>query len=221
MTAPRGPILVEAAIDSATDAERAVREGANRLEVCANLNAGGLTPTAGLIKECLALGVPCIAMARPRSGHFVYGPDQMKQVHDAVKLVCDAGATGVVFGVLADDHVIDARVVRDIVNLCGDRETVFHRAFDSTPYARKALETLIACEVTRVLTSGQAATATQGIPVIKALVEQSAGRIEILPAGTVRGENVIEFVERTGVTQVHARASEAGVIEGIRAALSS
>lgn len=188
--------------------------------MCANLNVDGLTPTAVLIKQCLELGVPCVAMARPRSGKFIYGAEQMKQLHEAVNLVCDAGATGVVFGVLAGDGIIEAGIVKEIVKLCGERETIFHRAFDTAPYARKALDTLIACGVTRVLTSGNAETAFQGIGVLKSLVEHSAGRIEILPGGTVRDYNVAELVERTGVTQVHARATEPGVIAGIRAALS-
>jgi copper homeostasis protein len=172
-----------------------------------------------LIKQCLALGVPCVAMARPRAGKYIYGPDQMKQLRATIKLVFDAGATGVVFGVLAGDGSIDAITVAELVNQCDGRDTVFHRAFDTAPYARRALDTLVACGVTRVLTSGQRATAFEGIPVLKSLVEQAAGRIQILPGGAVRGENVVELVERTGVTQVHARATDAGVIAGIRAAL--
>jgi len=213
-------ILIEAAIDSFESAERAVREGANRLEVCANLDVGGLTPTAALINQCLALGVPCVAMARPRSGKFIYGADQMKLLHEAIKVVVDAGANGVVFGVLAGDGAIDAPTVKELVKLCGDRESVFHRAFDTAPYARKALDTLIACGVKRVLTSGHAATAIEGAATLATLVNQAAGRIDILPGGTVRGHNVVELVERTGVKQVHARATEPGVIAELRAALS-
>jgi copper homeostasis protein len=188
------------------------------LEVCARLDAGGLTPSAELLAQCLALGVPCVAMARPRSGGFVYGAQQLKQLQTMVGDMCDAGAHGVVFGVLAPDRTIDVAIVRALVTQCAERETVFHRAFDETRYARAALDTLIAAGVTRVLTSGQAATASAGSALIASLVAQAAGRIQILPGGTVRGENVAALIAATGVTQVHARSAEDGVIERIRAA---
>lgn len=216
---PMGRILIEAAIDSVRDAERAVREGADRLEVCATLDVGGLTPRASLIKECLELGVPCVAMARPRAGNFAYTPDEVRQLHAAVARVCEAGAHGVVFGVLSPHGSIDEDAVNEVIELCGAQELVFHRAFDVARDASEALDTLMACGVTRVLTSGHAATAIEGIGELTSLVEQAAGRITILPGGTVREGNVRELVERAGVSQVHARATNPGVIEGIRAAL--
>lgn len=218
---PASRILIEAAIDSLGAAERAVREGADRLEVCSSLDVGGLTPSAELIAGCLAFKVPCVAMARPRAGGFHYGATQLTQLNTMVNDVYQAGANGVVFGVLSPDDTVDANAVRAIVKAVGKRESVFHRAFDKTPYARRALDTLIACGVTRVLTSGQADTAIAGASMIRGLVEHAQGKIEILAGGTVRGHNVVELVEKTGVTQVHARATEPGVIAGIRAALDA
>lgn len=214
-------ILIEAAIDSIEGAARAVQEGAQRLEVCAELYVGGLTPSAGLLTACRALGVPCMAIARPRAGDFIYNDADRARLHEMVMAMCDAGADGVVFGVLTADYTINADVLHDLVAVCANRETVIHRAFDQTRDAIGALDTLIACGVTRVLTSGHAATAIDGAATLAKLVAHSAERVQILPGGGVRARNVAALVQRTGVLQVHARATEPGVIAGIRAALDT
>ena len=211
-------MLIEAAIDSLADAERAVAEGAGRLEVCANLDVGGLTPSVELLKSCLALGVPCAAMARPRAGNFVHGADEFRALAAQADAMYQAGASGIVFGMLTHEHRVHAVAVREIVGRCARIETVFHRAFDECPDSHDALDTLIACGVTRVLTSGRAPIAAEGVELLGSLVRRAAGRITILPGGGVRAPNVRAIVDGSGVTQVHARASQPGVIAGIVAA---
>jgi copper homeostasis protein len=213
-------ILIEAAVDSVADAARAVQEGAQRLEVCGDLGVGGVTPSDELLRECLALGVPCVAMARTRGGQFVYDATEWASICADAERVLELGAHGVVFGSLRRDGRIDKHHTGAITALAGYSETVFHRAFDETPDSTEALLTLIGCGVTRVLTSGHAPTAPEGAAEIAATVAKSAGKISVLPGGKVRGANVRALVDQTGVTQVHARASEPGVIAGIVAALS-
>jgi copper homeostasis protein len=213
------PVLIEAAIDSVAGAERALAEGADRLEVCARLAVGGLTPPAGLLRACLTLGAPCVAMVRPRAGDFIYAGVELKQLLADAAAMRAAGAHGVVFGILTADHSIDEEAVTSLLRVCSGTATVFHRAFDATPSAPAALETLIEWGVTRVLTSGHATTAAEGVASLATLTEQAAGRIQILPGGGIRSHNVAELVRRTGVTQVHARGTEPGVIESIRKAL--
>jgi copper homeostasis protein len=202
-------ILIEAAIDSVADAERSVREGAGRLEVCGDLSVGGITPSAELLRGCLALGVPCVAMARPRGGSFVHDDAERALILADASRMLSLGAHGVVFGVLRDDLTIDADFAREISGVCGPSESVFHRAFDETPDAGVAIDVLIDAGVSRVLTSGHAPTALRGIAEIAALVSHAARRISILPGGTVRGANVREIVTRSGVSEVHARGSAA------------
>lgn len=198
-----------------------MREGAHRLEVCADLYVGGLTPSPALLTACRTLGVPCVAMARPRAGDFIYDDADLAHLQASVETMCDAGADGVVFGVLTADRTINADAVSDLVAVCASRASVLHRAFDQTRDALEALDTLISCGVTRVLTSGHAATAAQGAPTIAKLLVHSADRVQILPGGGVRATNVAALVQRTGVTQVHARATEPGVIAGIKAAIDA
>jgi copper homeostasis protein len=216
-----GPrFLLEAAVDSVGDAERAVREGAGRLEVCADLDQGGLTPPPALLTACLALGLPCVAMVRPRPGDFVYTDVEMERLMADASALLEAGAHGIVFGCLHRDGGINEDDVLALVRLAENAHTVFHRAFDETPDAGAALATLMQCGVTRVLTSGHAATAIEGAAELADLIGQGRGRIGVLPGGGVRAANVVALVDRTGTTEVHARASTAGVIAGLRAALT-
>jgi copper homeostasis protein len=214
-------MLIEAAIDSAADAEIAVREGAQRLEVCGDLSVGGVTPSRELLQACLGLGVPCVAMARPRGGSFHYDPAEFAAICADAERMLELGAHGIVFGSLRPDGRIDKHHAGAIVALAGYSETIFHRAFDDTPDANEALLTLIGCGVTRVLTSGHAPSAIDGAAEIALMVTRSAGKIGILPGGKVRASNVRALVDQTRVTQVHARASEPGVISAIVSALQA
>jgi copper homeostasis protein len=209
-------VLIEAAIDTFADAERSVREGAGRLEVCASLDVGGLTPSVDLLRECLALGVPCVAMVRPRAGDFVYTEAEFAQLCADASAMRAAGAHGIVFGCLRADRTIDAARVREVVRIATSADTVFHRAFDETPDAFAALDTLVDCGVTRVLTSGHAKTAIEGVAEIRGLIARSGGRIEVLPGGGVRAANVRAIIAGAGATQVHARGTEPGIIGEIR-----
>ena len=69
-----------------------------------------------------------------------------------------------------------------------------------------ALDTLTALGVTRVLTSGQRASAPQGAETIRKMLAHAAGRIDILPGGGVNAGNVRGFIAETGVKSVHASA---------------
>lgn len=214
-------MLVEAAIDSLADAERAVHEGAQRLEVCGDLSVGGVTPSRELLRGCLALGVPCVAMARTRGGDFHYDAAEFAAMCEDAERMLEIGAHGIVFGSLRPDGRIDKHHVGALVALAGYSETVFHRAFDETPDANEALVTLIGCGVTRVLTSGHAPTAMEGAEEIASLVQKGLERITVLPGGSVRAPIVRELIKRTSVSEVHARGTTPGVIEAIRLAVGS
>lgn len=206
----RSSVLVEAAIDSIEQARVAVADGVDRLEVCSNLDVGGLTPAPALLDQCLALGVPCAAMARPRAGNFVYDDAERARLMEDVAMLLSHGADAIVFGALTSDGEVDAEVVRKVVGLCGKVPVVFHRAFDEGEDQFRALETLVACRVTRVLTSGGSATAVEGAARISELVVRARGRITVLAGGKVRADNAALLVERTGVKELHYRELRRG-----------
>lgn len=197
-------ILLEVPVATVADAGAAAQGGADRLEVCAALELGGLTPSAALVGAVKDMALPCMVLARPRPGGFFYDArDYALMVRD-IELALEAGAAGVAFGVLTEAGEIDVMRNRQLVERIRPRQAVFHRAFDVTPRPGVALEQLIDMGVTRVLTSGQEASASNGAARIRALIEQAAGRIEVLPAGGINRLTVGALLARTGCTQVHA-----------------
>jgi copper homeostasis protein len=201
-------------------AERAVAEGADRLEVCGDLSVGGITPSPALLAAALATGVPCVAMARPRGGPFVLSEaDRAATLHDAERVLA-AGAHGVVFGGLTAHHRVDVALTAAIVNVAGASEAVFHRAFDDSEDPLADLDTLRELGVTRVLTAGGRSTAWDGRGQLALYVRRAQGRITVLPGGGVRGPHAAALLNATGADQLHARATDPGVIAALRAAVS-
>jgi copper homeostasis protein len=200
-------ILLEVAVASLDDARVAHAAGADRLELNSALELGGLTPSPALIESACALGVPTIVMVRPRPGGFVYSDAEFDTLLRDAEFALRRGAAGVAFGCLRLDRTIDRSRAARIVELAGPAQTVFHRAFDVTPEPFAALETLIELGLTRILTSGQAATALLGASLIKRLIERAGGHIEILPGGGIRAENVDALLAQTAAGQFHGSFS--------------
>ncbi len=197
-------ILLEIACGDLNDALAADAARSDRIELCSALELEGLTPSLGTAVEVdRRLSVPFVAMVRPRAGGFVYSSDEKAVMLRDAQLLVDAGAVGIVVGCLTSSGTIDARACEKFVALAGEAEIVFHRAFDRIKDQVGALETLMDLGFTRVLTSGGAPTALAGARRIRALVERAAGRIEILPAGGIRENNVEAVVMQTGCEQVH------------------
>jgi copper homeostasis protein len=201
-------VLVEACVDSVASAVAAVEGGAARLELCAGLVEGGLTPSAGmqaLVRELVP--VPIHVLIRPRGGDFLYDDGEMavmlRDIADALRL----GAGGVVLGVLNGDGRVDIERTRALIVAARPMSVTFHRAFDLSRDPAEALDALIALGVERVLTSGQAATAEEGMPVIARVVRQAAGRIAVLAGGGIDERNAARIVRETGVREVHVRGS--------------
>lgn len=196
---------LEVCIASLDDAIVAAHSGADRLELNSALALGGLTPSLGLMRSVRkAVKLPIIAMVRPRAGGFCYDDSDLTvMVEDAAALLHE-GADGVAFGVLKEDGNVDVQRSALLMHVIGSKQAVFHRAFDVTPDPFAAMEALIDLGVTRIMTSGQQPTAEAGTKLIKELIERAAGRIEILPAGSIRPHNVAALIEATKCDQVHA-----------------
>ncbi|HVK18084.1 MAG TPA: copper homeostasis protein CutC [Fimbriiglobus sp.] len=203
MPTPRR-VLIEVAAESVEDAVAAEEGGADRIELCAALDLGGLTPSLGLYQEVrAATRLPVFVMIRPRPGDFVYTPYELRTMArdlDAFRL---HQPDGFVFGALVADGRIDVASVGHLAARAGGLPCVFHRAFDRVTLAGEALDQLIAAGFARVLTSGREATALAGAGEIAKLVKRAAGRIEVLPCGRVRAKDVSEVIRLTGCNQVH------------------
>ena len=200
--------LVEAAVDTLESALSAERAGAGRIELCASLSDGGITPSAGLMAAVVeGCRIPVFVMIRPRGGSFVYSDGEIEVMVRDMEVAKAMGVAGVVTGALTPTATIDLERTCALVRGAGGLPVTFHRAFDFATKSADSLEQLIESRVARVLTSGGASTALEGAPRISALVNQARGRIGIVAGGGVRENNVREVITLTGVKEVHARIS--------------
>lgn len=210
-------IVLEIVCASMDDAVEAQAGGADRIELGSAALVGGLTPSLGtLIEVKRRTKLPVMAMVRPREGGFCYSHDEFVSMLRDTELLLSNGADGISFGVLRENGSLDTERCRQINALIRPKDAMFHRAFDVVPDPAIALEELIDIGVKRVLTSGQKRTAAEGAPLIASLIEQARGRIEILPAGRIRPDNVAGLIAATGTTQVHLSAFSRRIDPSVR-----
>lgn len=215
------PVIVEAYVETAAQAVAAVAAGASRLELCGP-GEGGLTPAATTLDAVRERAlVPIHVMIRPRAGDFVYRELELEEMRLAIGGAKAAGAAGVVLGVLNADGTLDGDRMAALVALARPLRVICHRAFDETPDADAALETLLSLGVDGVLTSGHARTALLGGTTIARHVARAGSRLEVIAGGSVRAPDARTLVEATGVTSVHARGTDAVVIADLVRALRS
>ena len=195
---------------------RAVDGRADRIELCTALELDGLTPSREEIREAVALchanGVKVHVLVRSREGNFVYNENEVRQMSDEIVMSLEEGADGIVIGALTEDGALDIPTCQKWIAVAKEWQKeqgraelgiTFHRAFDVCSNPMQALEEIIAMGCNRLLTSGQEPSAVKGIPMLKKLVEASAGRLCILAGAGVSAENYMQIVEEAGVPEVH------------------
>ncbi|NME66708.1 copper homeostasis protein CutC [Flammeovirga aprica] len=193
-------------VDSAINAQRG---GADRIELCGGRLEGGTTPSVGMMKLVRKyVDIDVYPIIRPRGGDFFFTDLEFEEMLEDIKIAKESGMNGVVIGALTADAEIDVERCKALVDEAKPLGVTFHRAFDMARDTEKALEDLITLGVDRVLTSGQMMTAPEGVKVLKDLVKQADGRIEIMAGSGVLPNNVKEIIENTGVTAVHSSASK-------------
>ncbi|MDP3193857.1 copper homeostasis protein CutC [Tabrizicola sp.] len=234
-------VTLEVCVDTAEGLAEAVAGGADRIELCAALALGGLTPSAGLMALAAGCGVPVVAMIRPRAGDFVWSGQEVAMMEAEIAAVRAAGLSGVVLGASLPDGRLDVPVLRRLVaaargaeggqSLRGDRagafegfepdvseipgafDLVLHRCIDLVPDMGQALEEAVALGFDRILTSGGEQTAEAGAARIGALLAQAAGRITVMPGSGVSPGNVA-MLKGLGISDVHASCSSATPVTG-------
>ncbi|WP_419189549.1 copper homeostasis protein CutC [Stieleria marina] len=201
-------LTLEVCIDSVQGALAAEAGGADRLELCGNLIQGGTTPSTGLIRSVLAATrLPVMVMIRPRGGSFCYNTDELETMFAEADSVLSESIPGIVIGSLTTDGDVDLPTCTRLCEMAGPRSVTFHRAFDHARDAETALQHLIELGIDRVLTSGQAPTAPQGIPLLRALIDQAANEIVVMPGCGIRAQNVRSVLAGTRATEIHCSAS--------------
>lgn len=201
--------LIEVSAYSVEWAIAAAKAGAARIELCENISEGGTTPSIGTIKQCIKhVKIPVLPIIRPRGGNFVYTDAEFESMKEDIRMAKDAGASGVVFGILNAKDEIDKKRNRELLELARPLEVSCHRAFDITPDPEKALDDLIEIGFDRVLTSGQKMKAELGISLISKLVERAAGRIIIMPGAGINSFNILNIARKTRANEFHLTAKK-------------
>jgi copper homeostasis protein len=203
------PVLIEACVDSPQSALAAEQGGAGRVELCADLFAGGCTPSAGsILLARRLLAIPVNVIIRPRGGDFCYSEAEYEQMRLDIEFCKQAGVAGVVIGVLTPEGVVDVPRTARLIALARPLSVTFHRAFDVTEDPWAALETLIALGVDRILTSGQEPSVLEGLDLICELVKAAGDRVIIMPGGGVTVRNIRKIAAATAAHEIHAYVAE-------------
>jgi len=195
---------LEVCIDNLESLPLAIQGGATRIELCSSLALGGLTPSYGFMRHAAMLSsVPVYAMIRPRQGDFLFSPLEVDCMLEDIRAAKRAGLAGIVIGALSAEGEIDKALCQRLVDEAGELGVTFHRAIDQTCDYQQALETIIELGCERVLTSGLASSAEQGIEVIKKMVTQAQGRIGIMAGAGVSPANAAAIAQTTGIRELH------------------
>lgn len=235
-------ILLEVCVDSPEGLLAAVKGGADRLELCSALALGGLTPTTIMMAAATLAGSPAVAMIRPRPGDFVWTTAEVDHMRAEIDEAQEQGMAGVVLGASRLDGTLDATVLRMLLAGVGPgMEKVLHRCIDLAPDPVAAVEQAIALGFDRILTSGGAVRALDGLGRLRAMHDRARGRITIMPGSGITAANVGAILGLLPVTEVHAscavdlpqaeraaamgftgpvrRETDAGLVRALRAAL--
>ncbi|WP_223815877.1 copper homeostasis protein CutC [Adhaeribacter rhizoryzae] len=207
INAEKSVVKLEICTDSVISSVTAQEAGATRVELCAGLFEGGLTPSAGLIsltRQQITIGLH--VLIRPRGGDFCYSEEEFEIMLRDIALAKEMGCDGVVIGILNLDGTIDVARTNALIAAAQPMSVTFHRAFDMTPEPFVALNELIQMGVARVLTSGQERTVLEGSELIAQLVQAANNQIIIMPGGGITERNIARIRRETNAPEFHLSA---------------
>lgn len=198
---------LEIAANSLASALAAQAGGADRIELCAALEIGGLTPSPALLALARErVTRPLYVLIRPRAGDFVYSDEECDTMLRDIEHCAALGCDGVVLGVLKPDGNVDLPRCRALIGAAHGLGVTFHRAIDASHDPRRALEDLIALGCERVLASGAQRSAMAGAPLLRELVAQAGERIVVMPGAGIDAGNIAGLRDATGAREFHASA---------------
>ena len=199
--------LLEVAASSVASALAAQAGGAGRVELCASLDRGGVTPSHGaIVLARTGLTIPLHALVRPRAGDFVYDDAELAAMLADIAHCRALGCDGVVVGALTRDGAVDRDACARFLEAARGMGATFHRAFDLVVDPAATLEALIDLGFERVLTSGGMPSATAGAALLSRLVAQAGRRITVMPGAGIEPGNIAALREVTRAHEFHASA---------------
>lgn len=197
--------LLEITVESLDTALAAEHAGADRIELCAELNLGGVTPAITAMRKVHEeLEIPVFPIIRPRKGDFVYSDSEFAAMRRDIATARDHGMEGVVLGILRADGTVDVERTRELVEWAHPLEVTFHRAFDHASDLMQALNDVIQTGATRLLTAGGARSAPEGAEVLRKLVDAAGDRIIVLPGAGLHAGNIGKLAAETRAREFHS-----------------
>lgn len=204
--APR-PVL-EITVESLDDALAAERAGADRIELCAELNVGGITPSLDVMRAIHEeIEIPIFPIVRPRKGDFSYNEKEFAAMKHAIDNARELGMDGVVFGLLLPDGRVDVERTTELVEWAKPLEVTFHRAFDQSGDLLLSLGDVITTRANRILTSGGASTAPEAVQTLQKLVSAAVDSIVVMPGSGLDASNIGEIAAKTQAKEFHSGLS--------------
>ncbi len=200
-------MVKEACVENLKEALRAEQKGADRIELCARLEKDGLTPAPAVMKKvCAALKIPVMVMIRPREGNFVYSAEEMECMEQAIDEAKDAGAAGIVLGLLTPGNTIDEKNTRRLVTRAQPLPVTFHKAIDELKNPEEGVKVLKTIKgIHRILSSGGKPTASEGVETLRKMIKAGGGHPLLMVAGKVTDRNVEAIAQKTGAKEFHGR----------------
>ena len=197
--------FLEACCTSLEAVRAAKAMGARRIELCEQLEIGGVTPSEALMREVLSsTRLPVNVLVRPRGGDFVYTEAEIQAMLSSIHVCKRLGVNGVVIGALTPDGKVDLPLMRRLMAEAKGLSVTFHRAFDESVDPFAALEDIISLGCHRLLTSGHAPDAYAGREMLGRLVQAARGRIVILAGCGVRPGNIDAIADASGASEYHS-----------------
>jgi len=202
-------ITLEVCVDNVDGLAAAISGGADRIELCSALEIGGLTPSAGLLHAAASSPVLVVAMIRPRGGDFCFNEAEIQLMLHEIDAVAAAGLQGVVLGASQQDYQLDAHTLERLISHAKDQglRCTLHRAIDLCPDLAQATRIAIDLGFERILTSGGAKKAPEGLDGLQRCFDAAAGRIAIMPGAGIDAANVNLLRKNLPLTDVHASCS--------------
>jgi copper homeostasis protein len=198
--------IKEVCVESFDEAEKAVRAGASRIELCENLFVGGTTPSFGTIKKCVEkLSVPMLVMIRPRRGNFNYSQDEFEIMQEDILKCKDLSVQGVVFGLLDESMNVDVPRTKQLIELARPMKVTFHKAIDESNNLFESVIILKELGVDRILTSGGKKKAATAMKILNRMIEIAGPQVSIIVAGKITHENFEEIRKMIPSNEYHGR----------------
>ena len=199
-------MVKEACVGSYSEAVSAEKRGADRVELCDNLDVGGTTPSYGTIKTTVEkLKIPVFVMIRPRGGNFCYNKNEVEIMKKDIELCKALGVKGIVLGVLTKNDEIDYPLLKELIDLAAPVEVTFHKAIDDLENPVLEIKKLAEIGVKRILSSGTKAKALDGKDILNKMIAEANDDITVIVAGGVTTDNFDKVSKEIVSTEYHGK----------------